>query len=105
MRILLDECVPTPIIKLLAGHECRTAKQCGWEGIQNGALLRLAEPQFDVFITADQNMRYQQKLEQFDIGVVQLSTNNLRRIEAASELLTQAVDRAKPREVQLITIP
>ena len=48
--------------KLLAGHECQSAKQRGWGGIKNGDLLRLAEGEYDLFITADQNIRYQQNL-------------------------------------------
>jgi hypothetical protein len=59
MRILLDECVPWPIHKLLVGHECVTVPRRGWGGIKNGELLRLAEPEFDLFLTADQNIRYQ----------------------------------------------
>jgi hypothetical protein len=62
MRILLDECVPWPMHKLLAGHECTTAQQRGWGGIKNRDLLRVAESEFDLFITADQNIRYQQNL-------------------------------------------
>ena len=62
MRILLDECVPWPIQKLLGGHECVTVKQRGWMGIKNGDLLRLAEGEFDLFVTSDQSLRYQQNL-------------------------------------------
>ena len=61
MRILLDECVPWPIQKLLGGHECVTVKQRGWMGIKNGDLLGLAEGEFDLFVTSDQSLRYQGK--------------------------------------------
>lgn len=64
MKVLLDECVPWPMHRFLVGHECMTAQQCGWGGIKNGELLRKAEGQFDVFVTADQNIRYQQNLAQ-----------------------------------------
>ena len=60
MRILLDECVPWPMHTLLVGHESSTAQQRGWGGIKNGDLLKLAESAFDLFITSDQNIRYQQ---------------------------------------------
>jgi len=56
MRILLDECVPWPMHRLLAGHDCTTVQQCGWGGIKNGDLLRLAEGEFDMFVTSDQNI-------------------------------------------------
>ena len=62
MRILLDECVPWPIQKLLGGHECVTVKQRGWMGIKNGDLLGLAEGEFDLFVASDQSLRYQQNL-------------------------------------------
>jgi len=48
MKILLDECVPWPMHRLLIGHECRTAQQAGWGGIENGRLLKLAETAFRI---------------------------------------------------------
>ena len=54
MNILLDECVPRPLRKLLADHTCRTAQEMGWKSVKNGELLTLAEAQFDLFITSDQ---------------------------------------------------
>ena len=77
MRILLDECVPWPMHKLLAGHECTTAQKRGWGGITNGDLLRLAETEFDLFITSDQNIRYQQNLAGRRGAIIELSTNDL----------------------------
>ena len=62
MNVLLDECVPWPMHKLLSAHVCATAQRLGWGGIKNGDLLRLAEGKFDLFITSDQNIRYQQNL-------------------------------------------
>jgi len=58
MKILLDECVPWPMRRILSGHDCRTAQQHGWGGITNGQLLKLAESEFDLFVTSDQNIRY-----------------------------------------------
>ena len=105
MKILLDECVPWPAHKLLAGHECKTAQQCGWTGITNGELLRLAEKDFDLFITSDQNIRYQQNLANRHIAILELSTNDLRRIQSASELLKTAVSNFKPDEFLRLEIP
>ena len=59
MRILLDACVPRPLRKLLSGHSIRTAQEMGWGQLKNGALLSEAESNFDVFITKDQNLKYQ----------------------------------------------
>ena len=105
MRILLDECVPWPMHELLVGHECRTAQQAGWGGLKNGDLLRLAEGKFDLFITSDQNIRYQQNLAGRRIPILQLSTNKLRRILAASTIIQDAVLNIGPGEFRHLTIP
>jgi hypothetical protein len=76
MKILLDECVPWPMHKLFAAHDCTTAKKRGWGGIQNGELLRLAQGKFDLFITADQNIRYQQNLAGRRIAILELTSND-----------------------------
>jgi hypothetical protein len=76
MRILLHECVPWPVHKVLVGHDCVTVQQCGWGGIKNGELLGRAEPEFDIFITTDQNMSYQQNLAGRRISILELSTND-----------------------------
>jgi hypothetical protein len=105
MKILLDECVPWPMHRLLAGHECRTAQQCGWGGIKNGLLLQRAESEFDLFITSDQNLRYQQNLAGRKISILELSTNKLRRIETAAGALRAAVEAIKPGEFRQLEIP
>lgn len=105
MRILLDECVPWPMHKLLVGHECTTAQKRGWGGIKNGDLLRLAEGDFDLFITSDQNIRYQQNLAGRRIPVLELSTNDLRRIFAAAVEIQAAVPAIRPGEFRHLQIP
>jgi len=105
MKVLLDECVPWPVHKLLVEHVCKTAQQCGWGGTKNGDLLRLAEKNFDVFITSDQNIRYQQNLANRQIAILELSTNDLRRIQSASELVKAAISSLQPREFRRLEIP
>jgi hypothetical protein len=105
MRILLDECVPWPMHKLLKGHSCATVQGIGWGGIKNGDLLQRAEGQFDLFITSDQNMRYQQNLMGRRIAILELSTNDLRRIETAASLLQHTVATIQPHEFLQLTIP
>jgi hypothetical protein len=105
MKILLDECVPWPTHKLLIGHECMTAQQCGWGGLTNGELLQRAEKDFDLFITSDQNIRYQQNLANRQIAILELSTNDLRRIQAAGESINVAIARLQPNEYQRLEIP
>jgi hypothetical protein len=78
MRVLLDECVPRRLKRELPGHEVRTATERGWSGVKNGRLLALAEGEFDVFVTVDQNLKYQQNLTAFGIAVVLLAARNNR---------------------------
>ena len=105
MRILLDECVPWPMHKLLVGHECSTAQREGWAGVKNGELLRLAEGKYDLFITSDQNIRYQQNLADRRLPVLELSTNKLRRIAAVADLILAAIASMQPAEFRQLQVP
>ena len=105
MRILLDECVPWPMHKLLVNHECSTAQRKGWGGVKNGELLRLAEGKFDLFITSDQNIRYQQNLAERHLPVLELSTNKLRRIAAVADLILAAIASMQPAEFRQLQVP
>jgi predicted nuclease of predicted toxin-antitoxin system len=62
MKVLIDECAPRALKQYLAGHghECRTVQEVGWSGKENGELLALAEAAFDVLVTLDTNLQYQQ---------------------------------------------
>ena len=91
MKILLDECVPWPLHRELTGHVCTTAQKRGWGGITNGDLLGRAEGEFDVFITCDQNIRYQQNLQGRRLPILELETNDLRRLVAAAAQIRQAI--------------
>ena len=105
MKILLDECVPWPMHRLLIGPECSTAQQCGWGGIKNGLLLQRAENEFGRFITSDQNLRYQQNLAGRKIAILELSNNKLRRIETAVDTLHASVQFINPGEFRQLEIP
>jgi predicted nuclease of predicted toxin-antitoxin system len=105
MRILFDECVPWPMHRLIPDHECVTVQQCGWGGIKNGELLRLAELEFALFITSDQSLRYQQNLTDRTISIIQLSTNKLRPILASAAIIQAAVAEVKPGEFRKLQIP
>ena len=78
MKVLLDECVPRKLRRELADHEILTVTQHGWSGIENGELLALAQDEFDVFVTVDQNLTYQQNLKAFNIAVILLVAKNNR---------------------------
>jgi len=70
MRLLLDECVPKRLKRELLGHQVQTVQDMGWAGIKNGALLKLADGQFDALLTVDQGIEYQQDLSGLRISVV-----------------------------------
>ena len=72
VRILLDECLPRRLKRGLSGHEVQTVPEAGWASKKNGALLALAEARFDVFVTVDRNLSFQQDLGRFRIAVVVL---------------------------------
>ena len=72
MRVFLDHCLPKRLLRLLPEHEVKTAYQMGWAAKKNGELLRLVEGDFDVFITVDQNLRYQQNLASSQLRVIVL---------------------------------
>jgi hypothetical protein len=72
VRVLLDECLPKRLKRDLTGHQARTAPEMGWASKRNGDLLRLAEREFDVFLTVDRKLQHQQNLSMFNIAVVVL---------------------------------
>ena len=72
MKLLLDECVTNYLKAELIGHEVSTVDDAGFKGLKNGELLLAASEEFDVLVTVDQNLRFQQNLENYSIGVVLL---------------------------------
>jgi hypothetical protein len=70
MKVFLDECVDWRLARDIVGHDVKTARQMGWTAITNGGLLSLASERFDVFVTVDQNLPFQQYLAKFAIAVV-----------------------------------
>ena|SRR5215212_2391767 len=97
MKVLLDECVPRKLRRELSGHEVLTVTERGWSGIKNGKLLALAEAEFDVFFTVDQNLKYQQNLKDFRLGIILLMARN-NRLKTLLPLMPeakQALDKIK----------
>jgi hypothetical protein len=106
MKILLDESVPQKLRLLIDGHTVVTAAFQGWSGLQNGALLAAAEEAgFELFITADQEISYQQNLSGRKLAVIVLSTNNWDYVKAALAPILAAIAEAKPGSYAEVEIP
>ena len=73
MKLLLDECVTRFVKRDLPGHELHTVEEAGFKGLENGDLLRAASSTYDVLITVDQNLPYQQNIAGLDIAIVVLA--------------------------------
>lgn len=76
MRILFDQGTPVPLRRAMADHEVTTVFELGWSDLANGDLLREAETKYDLLITTDQNLRYQQNLAGRHIAILVLPTAN-----------------------------
>ena len=90
MRVLLDECLPRKLKSAFSGHQVATVPEMGWRGLKNGELLRQAARAFDVFVTIDQGLRYQQNLKGTELGVILLVAPD-NRIETLRPLMLQVV--------------
>ena len=104
MRILLDECVDWRLGRDIIGHDVRTARQMGWTAIKNGALLALAAEHFDVFVTLDRNLFFQQNLNTFSIAIVVLHarTNRLADLGPLVPRLLAAIQSTVPGTALLV---
>ena len=92
MKILFDQGVPVPLRSRLVGHDVSTAYELAWSTLKNGELLALAQVEFDIFITVDQNLMFQQNLQHFKIGIILLVARN-NRFKTLLALMTE-VNRA-----------
>ena len=106
MLILFDQATPVPIRPYLEGHTVRTAAQQGWEKIGNGDLLTAAEEAgFDMLLTTDKNMRYQQNLAGRKIAVVVLGQQQWPQLRPHIQRVIEAVNAAKPGSYAEVEIP
>lgn len=99
MRLLLDESVPARLRRALDAHDVRTVVDMGWSGVHNGKLLALAAASFDVFVTVDKNLPYQQNLKTLPIAVVLLDARSVELHELLTLVpsLQQALAGLRPR--------
>lgn len=105
MKILFDQGTPVPLRRLLTEHTVDTAYDRGWSALTNGDLLEIAEKNgYDLMITTDQNLRYQQNLASRQISIIVLLSTSWPRIQLQIEAIQNAVDNSVPRAYQEIAI-
>ena len=104
MKVLIDECLPHYLKRALAGHSVQTVQEAGWSGRKNGDLLTLADTTFDVFVTADQNLRYQQNLTGRNIAIIELPTNTLSVVKSLAPEILSALSKINRRDYFQIKI-
>ena len=99
MRVVLDESVPENLGKLLVGHTCSTVQRQGWASIKNGKLLALGKEQFDLLLTADKGMEYQQNQDPLPVAmlVVRATSNRLEDLARAVPAILATLDEIPPR--------
>jgi hypothetical protein len=106
MRILFDQATPVPIRLFLKGHTVRTAAQQGWDRLTNGELLAAAEAAgFEVLLTTDKNMRYQQNLRGRNIAIVVIGHPQWPYLRRHIQLVVEAVNAATPGSYSVVEIP
>ena len=105
MRILLDESVPARLGRMLVGHEVKSVQRQGWSGIKNGKLLALAATEFDVLLTADKGIEYQQNLATLPVAVLIVLANSNRLGDMAGSVpnILIALTNLQPRAVQRVS--
>ena len=105
MRVLFDQGTPVGIRKFLIGHIVNTAYERGWSTLLNGELLRVAEEAgFEVLLTTDKNLVYQQNLSERKIAIVALGKSRWSLIEPVLSRIAAAIDAAKAGSYTLVEI-
>ena len=104
MRVLVDECIDWRILRDLVAIDAKTVKQMGWSETANGALLALAEQHFDVFVTVDRNLSYQQNLGRYKIALVVLRarTNRLGDLRPLIPELIRILPSLSPGQLRIV---
>jgi predicted nuclease of predicted toxin-antitoxin system len=106
MRILFDQATPVPLKKHLGNHEIYTAAQMSWDKLTNGDLLAVAEKSgFDVLVTTDKNMRYQQNLSGRRIALVVLGKGNWPLIKPHVQRILTAIETSLSGGYNELEIP
>jgi hypothetical protein len=100
MRVLFDQGTPVPLRQFLASHTVTTVYEQGWSTTRNGDLLRLADQQmFEVFLTTDRNLKYQQNLKELQIAIVVLPTTSWPVIQKHTAKIAAVLDSIVPGDI------
>lgn len=101
MRVLLDESVPRQLAAHLPGHDVQTVPRLGWSGVKNGDLLRRVSGSFDVLVTGDQSLEFQQNFEGITVGLVVVAArdNRVETFVGLAPRIAQAIQNVKPGQV------
>jgi predicted nuclease of predicted toxin-antitoxin system len=104
VRIFLDECIDWRLSRDLAAHDVKTARQMGWTAIKNGELLALVSAQFDVFVTVDRNLAFQQNVGALPVAVVVLraKSNRLTDLRPLTPDFLRAIETAPTGAVTVV---
>jgi hypothetical protein len=105
MRVLLDECVTRYLKREFAGHEVLTIEEAGFKGLKNGRLLQAASGQYDVLVTVDQNLQYQQNMKTFAVAVIVLKAKRS-TYPLLKPLMPQVIEtlaKIKPGDVIIVS--
>jgi hypothetical protein len=104
--VLLDECVDRRLARDIVGHDVSTVPQMGWATIRNGDLLALAEGQFDVFVTVDRNLSFQQNLPRYNIAVLILRarSNRLKDLQPLIPRMLELLPLARRGEATWVSV-
>ena len=105
MKILFDANTPAPLARFLAGHKVTRADQLGWQAIENGELLAAAEQAgFDILLTCDQNVQYQQNLTGLRVALVVLSSNHWPTLQTVGPRISSIVESVRAGQIVNIDI-
>ena len=106
MKVFVDECVDWRLARDIVGHQVKTAREMGWLTIKNGELLALAASEFEVFVTVDRNLSFQQNLPAFAIAVIVLRapSNRLTDLKPLVPALLACIPRASRGAVEYVGV-
>jgi hypothetical protein len=106
MRILFDQGTPVPLRRSLSGHDVATAYELGWSTVTNGDLIRLAEREgYELLITTDTNLRYQQNLKDRNLAILVLTTTSWPRIRQVTDRIQATIALIETGGYEELSIP